>query len=238
MDNVRGKEHPLLDIVGLTKTYCRRNGQPINALNGISLSVFQGEFVVLTGLSGSGKTTLLNILGALDRPTSGAVIFEGKNVVKLSSVELATLRRSKIGFVFQTFNLLPSLTVYENLEVALIHSEVSKKERRKQITALLDSFELADMSDRLPLELSVGQQQRVAMARALANEPVLVLADEPTGEMDPVAGREIAAKLRELNSGRKVTVIVASHGTFPCNQKDRGVFIRNGKIVSQKEAGY
>jgi len=236
--NMEINNNPLIETRDLAKVYLRKSGPSIKALDGVNLEVSAGEFLVIVGLSGSGKTTLLNLVGALDRPTSGEVIFEGKSLNDFSNRDLALLRRRKIGFVFQTFNLLPSLTALENIELALIHSKMSKEEINDNVNALLNLFDLTDKSNRLPFELSVGQQQKVAIARALVKDPVLILADEPTGEMDPIAGREIVAKLVELNQKSKVTMIVASHGTFPCTQADRTLFIKDGKIVSQKEAGY
>jgi len=232
------KNVPLIEIRDLSKIYFRKNSSSTMALDGINVDVFAGEFLALVGRSGSGKTTLLNLIGALDRPTSGSVLFDGKNLSTLSNRDLVRLRREKIGFVFQTFNLLPSLTVFENVESALVHSPLPKDGITKKVLDMLEFLGLTDKSTLLPLELSVGQQQKVAIARALVKNPVLLLADEPTGELDPIAGGEIVAKLIELNRKSKVTTIVVSHGTFPFNQADRSLFIRNGKIVSQKEAGY
>ena len=232
------KKLPLIEARNLVKAYPRKSSLPIKALDGVNLEVFAGEFLVLVGRSGSGKTTLLNIIGALDRPTSGEVLFENKSLVNFSNRDLAMLRREKIGFVFQTFNLLPSLTVFENVELALIHSPMPKSEITEKVNALLESFDIADKSSMLPLELSVGQQQKVALARALVKNPVLILADEPTGEMDPMAGKEIVAKLVELNRKSKTTMVIVSHGAFPYNQADRALFLKDGKIVSEKEAGY
>jgi putative ABC transport system ATP-binding protein len=228
----------LIETRNLRKFYFRKNSPPIRALDGVNLKVVAGEFLALVGCSGSGKTTLLNLIGALDRPTSGEVLFEGKSLVDFSNRDLALLRREKIGFIFQTFNLLPSLTVFENVESALVHSPMSKNEITKKVATMLEFLDLTAKSSTLPLDLSVGQQQKVAIARALVKNPVLILADEPTGEMDPIAGREIVAKLFELNRKLKVTIIVASHGAFAYTQTDRTLFIKDGKLVSQKEADY
>jgi putative ABC transport system ATP-binding protein len=158
--------------------------------------------------------------------------------LNFSNQELAKLRREKIGFVFQTFNLLPSLTVLENVESALIHSPLSKSEITEKVFGLLKFFDLTEKSGMLPLELSVGQQQKVAIARALVKDPVIILADEPTGEMDPISGEEIMAKLFDLNQKSKVTMVVVTHGAFPFKRADRTLFLKDGKIVSQKETGY
>ncbi len=232
------KKNLLIETKDLSKVFYRKNSTRVKALDGVNLEVLTGEFLAVVGRSGSGKTTLLNLIGALDRPTSGNVIFEDKPLSDFSNNDLALFRRQKIGFVFQTFNLLPSLTVGENIESAMVHSRLSKERMNNKVTALLDLFELGDKSNRLPLELSVGQQQKVAIARALVKDPVLILADEPTGEMDPMAGREIVEKLVELNRKSKVTLIVATHGTFPLAQADRTLFLDAGRIVTQKEAGY
>jgi putative ABC transport system ATP-binding protein len=235
---MRDESNPLIETSNLGKVYFRKNSAPVVALEGINLKAFQGEFLAITGCSGSGKTTLLNLLGALDRPTSGEIKFEGKILSNLSNQDLAILRREKIGFVFQTFNLLPSLTVLENVESALVHSRMSKDQVRRKVAALLDLLELTEMSKRFPLELSVGQQQKVAIARAIVKNPILVLADEPTGEMDPITSREIRERLIELNRKLKITLIVASHGTFMSSEADRTIFVKGGRIVSQKDAGY
>jgi putative ABC transport system ATP-binding protein len=230
--------NPLLETRDLVKVYRRKNSTPIKALDSVNVEVHSGEFLALVGRSGSGKSTFLNLVGALDRPTSGEILFEGKSLKNFSNYNLTLFRREKIGFIFQTFNLLPSLTIAENVKSALVHSNISREEIENKVTALLNSFDLSDKYDRLPLELSVGQQQKAAIARAIVKSPILILADEPTGEMDPIAGKEIIEKLIELNKKSKVTLIVASHGTIPWNQADRTLFIKNGKIVSEKEAGY
>ena len=232
------KSNVLIEMRDLTKSYSRKKGSQIKALDEVNLEVFTGEFLAVVGRSGSGKTTLLNLIGALDRPTSGEVLFEGKRLSDFSNQGLALLRREKIGFIFQTFNLLPALTVFENVASALVHSPMSKNKITEKISASLEFFDLTDKSSMLPLELSVGQQQKVAIARALVKDPTVILADEPTGEMDPITGKEIVAKLVELKRNSKVTLVVASHGTFPYTQADRTLFIKDGRIVSQKEAGY
>jgi len=235
---MKNQNKPLIETKNLVKVYSRKNAPPIKALDSVNLEVFSGEFLAIVGRSGSGKTTLLNLIGALDRPTTGEVIFEGKTLGNFSNCDLAVLRREKIGFIFQTFNLLPSLTVFENVESALVHSPLSKDQKQRKVAALLDLFELTSMTNRLPLELSVGQQQKAAIARAIVKDPVLILADEPTGEMDPMTGREIFEKLVELNRKSQVTLVVASHGGILHSEADRALFIKAGKLVSQKEAGY
>jgi ABC-type lipoprotein export system ATPase subunit len=232
------KNNPLIETRDLTKIYSLKNGFQTKALDGVNLEVFAGEFLAVVGRSGSGKTTLLNLIGTLDRPTSGEVIFENQSLRDCTNRDLALLRGKKIGFIFQTFNLLPSLTVFENVESALIHSRLSKEKMAEKVTAWLSFFDLLGKANRLPLELSVGQQQKAAIARALVKDPLIILADEPTGEMDPIAGREIITKLVELNQKSRVTTVVVSHAKIPHNPADRTMFIKDGKIVPQKEAGY
>jgi putative ABC transport system ATP-binding protein len=235
---MKNQNNVLIETKNLGKVYFRKNAAPIKALEGVNLEAFQGEFLAIIGRSGSGKTTLLNLLGALDQPTMGEIKFEGKTLNSLPNRDLAILRREKIGFIFQTFNLLPSLTVIENIESALIHSGMSKEKIRDKVSLLLDLLGLKEMSNRLPLELSVGQQQKVSIARAIIKDPSLILADEPTGEMDPITSREILEKLIELNRKAKITLIVASHGTLIQSEADRTLFIKSGRIVSQEEADY
>lgn len=229
---------PLIETRELTKLYPRKREAPVEAVSGVNLRIFGGEFLAIVGRSGCGKTTLLNLIGALDRPTSGIVMFENKDLGGFSSRDLALLRRQKVGFIFQAFNLLPALTALENIEVALAPTHMSREERKEKSKALLELFELTDKANHLPLELSAGQQQKVAIARAVANDPPIILADEPTGEMDPITGREIVGKLVELNQKLNVTAVVASHGSFPYEVANRVLFMKDGKIVSKEEAGY
>jgi ABC-type lipoprotein export system ATPase subunit len=235
---MKNQGNRIIEAKNLGKVYFRKNSAPVKALEGFNLEAFQGEFLAIIGRSGSGKTTLLNLLGALDRPTSGEIKFEGEILSTLSSQDLAILRREKVGFIFQTFNLLPSLTVLENVESALFHSRMSKELLDRKVARLLDLLELTEMSSRLPLELSVGQQQKVAIARAIVKDPALVLADEPTGEMDPVTGKEVLEKLIELKRRSKITLIVASHRPLLHSEVERTLFIKDGRLASQKEAGY
>ena len=231
------KNYPLLEIRNLSREYLLKKTS-IKALDGINLKVTSGEFVAIVGRSGSGKTTLLNIIGALDKPTSGEVIFEGKNLTDYSNKELAFLRRQKIGFIFQAFNLLPTLTARENIELALVHHQVPEKQMKEKVEELMEFLKISDKLDSFPQELSFGQQQKVAIARALVKDPILILADEPTGEMDPIAEREIVEKLVELNRKSKITMIIVSHGTFFQDISDRTLYLRNGKLALKKEAGY
>lgn len=229
---------PLVRTQNLTKEFKLNSGSSMKALDKINIDVFSGEFITIIGRSGSGKSTLLNLIGTLDTSTRGAVFFETKNLRKLSDKELALIRRYKIGFIFQTFNLLPILSVKENIELSLYHHGLPENIKKDKINDMLDFFELNDKQDCLPSQLSVGQQQKVAIARALIKEPVVILADEPTGEMDPISASEISDKFSQLNENFKVTIIVATHGVYPLKNSDKQFFLKNGKLVSQQEAGY
>jgi putative ABC transport system ATP-binding protein len=229
---------PLLECRELTRVYRRRKGPPVRAVDKVDLTVDDRDFLVIVGRSGAGKTTLLNLIGGLERPTSGAVALHGEPFEKMSSKGLAFVRMKKIGFVFQSFNLLPAYTAAENVEIALAPTHLSREERRERVQDLLCAFDLADRADHLPLELSLGQQQKLAIARAFANRPVLIVADEPTGELDPVAAQEVVAKLVELNQEHNVTLVVATHGAFPRAPASRVIFMNEGRIVGQGEAGY
>lgn len=232
------QNYPFLETCQLKKHFFRRDGSIVKALDGIDLSVCSGEFLGIVGRSGSGKTTLLNILGALDRPTSGDVFLEGRNLRNYSNKGLALLRRNEIGFVFQTFNLFPTLTARENIELALVHHEISEAERNSKVLDLMEFLGIIDKVNDFPSQLSVGQQQKVAIARALVKNPVIVVADEPTAEMDPIIAREIMEKLVEINRKSKVTLIVASHGTSLYDFCNRTLFLKKGKFVSRKETEY
>lgn len=231
-------ETPLLECRKLTKVYFRVKDSPISAVDGVDLKICNRDVLVIVGRSASGKTTLLNLIGGLDRPTSGTVILDGEALEKMSNKELALVRLKRVGFVFQGFNLLQAYTAFENIEVALAPTLLSRKERQQRVKNLLHTFNLAHRADHLPLELSLGQQQKVAIARALANHPVLVLADEPTGELDPITAREVVETFAELNRRYNVTLVIATHGAFPYNVANRVVYMKDGRIVNQKEAGY
>ncbi len=235
---MKSQDSALIEAKNLTKVYSRRNSEAVKAIDDVNLKVFPGEMLALVGCSGSGKTTLLNLLGALDRPTHGEIMFRGKGLCSLSARDLTMFRRQEIGFIFQTFNLLSSLTVSENVESALIHSGISKETAQQRVSSTLKILELHEFAERHPFELSVGQRQRVAIARAIVKGPSLILADEPTGEMDPISGKKILQILIELKRKSGVTLLVASHGTSFCQMADRIVFLRAGRIVSQVDAGY
>ncbi|RLG94756.1 ABC transporter ATP-binding protein [Candidatus Bathyarchaeota archaeon] len=206
----------------------------ITAVNGISLKVKKGEFVSIMGPSGSGKSTLLNLIGALDRPTSGRVLIDGVDISKLDDKELARLRNRKIGFVFQSYNLIARSTVKRNMELPALVSGLSKKERLKRIRELLDAVGLSGKMDRKPKTLSGGEQQRVAIARALINNPEIVLADEPTGNVDSKTGRTIMNFFRKLNRERGTTMLIVTHDPEIAHMTDRIIYIRDGRIFKEE----
>lgn len=203
------------------------------ALSNISLTVKQGEFVAIMGPSGCGKSTLLSILGMLDSPTSGTFEFDGSNIATYNEKQLAQLRKAAIGFVFQSFNLIDELTVYENVELPLHYQKISKGDRKKRVEAILKRVGIDHRADHLPQQLSGGQQQRVAVARALVINPKLILADEPTGNLDSKNGDEVMAMLRELNK-EGTTVIMVTHSEKEGNYADRLVRLLDGQIMLDK----
>jgi putative ABC transport system ATP-binding protein len=204
----------------------------INALCGINLEVESGEFVVIQGSSGSGKSTLLHIIGCVDVPSSGRVKICDMDTANLSKSRLANLRLHTIGFVFQQFYLLPTLTAYENIELPMKEAGITKDKRKERILALLESVGLSERSNHKPGQMSGGEQQRIAIARALANDPSIILADEPTGELDSITGNKITDLLLELNQKYGKTTIVATHDNNIFKKANRLIRIRDGSIVT------
>lgn len=225
--------HSVIDIQGITKTYV--NGKlTVPVLHGIDLQVQKGDFVSIMGPSGSGKSTFMNILGCLDRPTSGSYRLNGDEVATLSDDELAFVRNKQIGFVFQSFNLLTKLTALENVALPMIYAGMDKKSRNERAAALLASVGLGDRMDHLPSELSGGQRQRVAIARALANDPAIIMADEPTGNLDSKSTIDVMNIFRGLyDEGR--TIILVTHEPEIATYASRNVVLRDGLIVEDKQ---
>ena len=217
----------------LTKVY-EMGSEELVAVNGVSLEVERGDFVALVGPSGSGKSTFMNMLGCLDRPTRGTYLLGGRDVSRLNADELANARNRLIGFVFQGFNLLSRTTARENVELPLLYSAVAAQARGQRALAALRSVGLVDRADHRPNELSGGQQQRVAIARALVNNPVLILADEPTGNLDSRSSADILALFSELNRERGITVVLVTHDPTIAAQARRIVSFRDGRVVEDR----
>jgi putative ABC transport system ATP-binding protein len=222
---------PLLKLEKVEKIYIAGKVQ-VHALKGVDLEVEKGEIIALVGPSGSGKTTLLNIIGCIDKPTSGKVIMEDILLNEKSPDELANLRRYYFGFIFQSFNLIPVLNVYENVEIALNlkYPKLSKREKERKIFEILELVGLKDKKDAKPLELSGGEQQRVSIARALVKDPEFVLADEPTANLDSETGKNIVHLMKELNEKRNVTFIFSTHDPLIMQYAKRIIKLRDGKI--------
>jgi len=223
----------IVEAENLTKVY-RLGLTEVPALRGVDLSVEAGEFVAVMGRSGSGKSTLLNLLGCLDRPTEGRVWLDGLEVTALSRRRLPRIRQQMVGFVFQQFNLLPGLTALENVMLPLRYSRVGRAEGRRRARALLERVGLAERGHHRPAELSGGEQQRVAVARALVNEPAIVLADEPTGELDTHTAGEIMALLHDLNQSQGQTFICVTHDPGVAERTQRTIYLSDG-LVSHEE---
>jgi putative ABC transport system ATP-binding protein len=204
------------------------------ALGGVDISIHQGEFVAIVGPSGCGKSTLLNLLGGLDQPTKGNVFLDGQNLAQLSEEQLAFLRRQKMGFIFQRHDLFPELTARENVEFPLLLGGMAPIERKKRAEDLLAQIGLAEKADHLPDELSGGQQQRVGIARALANNPLILLADEPTGNLDSATSAEIINILIQLTRNQGLTLVMVTHDPEVAEQADRKLTLRDGQIVGEK----
>lgn len=213
-------------------------GQPneLTILKGINLDISEGEFVSIVGASGSGKSTLMNILGALDKPTSGTYTLEGVSTSDMDENELSELRNKKIGFVFQTFNLLPRSTALSNVELPMFYKGISKKERRERAIELLKLVGMEDRMSHLPNELSGGQKQRVAIARSLANDPAIILADEPTGALDTKTGLMVMDIFLRINQDEKKTVILITHNPDLAKQSNRIITISDGQIISNAKS--
>ena len=226
----------VIALDSVRKTY-EMGDNSVHALDDVSLTVEQGEFVTVTGASGSGKSTLMHILGCLDKPTAGKYFLRGEDVSDLSPADLAVIRNKQIGFVFQGFNLLPRTTATENVEVPLLYSRplMSAAERREKAVEALDLMKLSDRASHHPNQLSGGQQQRVAIARALVNKPDLILADEPTGNLDTATGKEVMQTLVKLREERGITIVLITHEIEIASYGSRIVSIRDGKIISDEK---
>jgi putative ABC transport system ATP-binding protein len=227
-------DRSLIEIRDITKIYRMGGDIEVHALRGVSLQVDAGELLSIMGPSGSGKSTMMNVLGCLDQPTSGEYYLDGVDVKRLNDNALAEIRNRKIGFVFQTFNLLPRTTALQNVELPLVYRGVNGRERRRRVTEALELVGLADRIHHRPNELSGGEQQRVAIARALATQPDIILADEPTGNLDSRSGAEIVAIFQRLNREMGITVVFVTHDPEIAAHTRRIVQLLDGKIVADE----
>ncbi|HLN44906.1 MAG TPA: ATP-binding cassette domain-containing protein [Candidatus Sulfotelmatobacter sp.] len=224
----------VLKLENLSRTY-ELGKRKVPALQNVNIQVNKGEFVAIMGPSGSGKTTMLNVLGCLDKPTQGKVLLDGVDITQLPEKELYKIRRSKIGFIFQTFNLLPYLNARENVELPMECNRTPKNERSKKAKELLQMVNLSGREEHRPQKLSAGEQQRVAIARALANNPAIILADEPTGNLDAKNKQEIVKLLANLNINQGTTIVMVTHDIHVASHTERMLLLSDGKITKEKQ---
>jgi len=224
---------PIVECKGISKTY-QQGKVTVNALTDVDLEVGTGGFMALAGPSGSGKTTLLNLIGGLDKPDSGTIQVDGQVYANLNGSQMADLRLHRIGFIFQAYNLIPVLSAIENVEYVMLLQGISADERTQRAREILDTVGLADKYDRRPAELSGGQQQRVAVARAIVSKPAIVLADEPTANLDSKTGENLLQLMRQMNRERAVTFIFSTHDSMVMEYARRIVLIRDGRIESNQ----
>ncbi len=235
MDNKTS--HPLIHMKGIVKTYYLGQPNELEILHGIDVDVEQGEFVAIVGESGSGKSTLMNIIGALDRPTSGEYYLDNENVSQLDDYDLSNIRNRKIGFVFQNFCLISRTNAIENVELPMLYAGASAKERRERAEELLEMVGMKERARHNPNELSGGQKQRVAIARAMINDPAIILADEPTGALDSKTGRMVMDLFHKLHVEQHKTIVFITHSRELAKETSRIVTIRDGEIISSEKKG-
>jgi len=225
----------LVEVRDVHKVY-KRDSFDVPVLNGVSVSVPKGDFFALMGPSGSGKTTLLNLIAGIDRPTRGQVIVDGKEISAFNETKLATWRAAHVGFIFQMYNLIPVLTAFENVELPLLLTHLSKRERREHVTAALSIVGLADRMSHYPRQLSGGQEQRVAIARAVVTDPTILVADEPTGDLDAKSAHEILDLLHILNAEHGKTIIMVTHDPKAADRANHTLHLDKGILVEDQEA--
>jgi putative ABC transport system ATP-binding protein len=221
--------------IDLHKTY-DDNGVPVHALRGVSIAVYSGDFLVIAGPSGSGKTTLLNLLGALDKPSSGDILFEGRSLSSKTKSELSSLRLHRLGFIFQAYNLIPVLTAIENVEFSMMLLSVPESERRERALKVMGELGIGELADKRPNEMSGGQQQRVAVARAIVTNPSVVLADEPTANLDSTTGASLLDLMEHLNKEKGITFLFSSHDPQVIDRGKRLLILRDGIIESEQSS--
>jgi putative ABC transport system ATP-binding protein len=222
-------DNPIIECQSLTKLYTRNN-QAFNAVSDINLTIRRNETVLIKGRSGAGKSTLLNMMGGLVMPSSGKVLFKGTNLAEMKNNMLSSILLNEIGIIFQSFNLLPTYTIFENIEIALAPKKQNRELIKKEIMSHLEQFDLGDKYNLLPTQLSVGQQQKAAIVRTLIKQPSVIFADEPTGSVDTESASEILGYLIDLKNKRDITLILASHGNIPDKYADRLIILENGRI--------
>ena len=225
----------VIEMHDIVKTYYIGTPNELEVLHGISLEIHEGEFVSIVGASGSGKSTLMNIIGALDHQTSGEYTLDGVPMTEMNSRKLSQIRNRKIGFVFQTFNLIPRSTAQGNVELPMLYAGIPKRERSKRAKELLAMVEMSERAKHMPNELSGGQKQRVAIARAMANDPAIILADEPTGALDSNTGRLVMDIFHELHKKQGKTIILITHNNELAEETERIITIHDGRIVQERD---
>lgn len=233
------EEKTILSLQGIIKRFYIGQPNELQILNGIDLSVKEGEFVAIVGASGSGKTTLMNVIGLLDRPTEGNYVLDGVDINTASDKELSLLRNQKIGFVFQTYNLVAKTNALKNVELPMLYAGVGRKERMERAKELLELVDMGERIRHLPEELSGGQKQRVAIARSMANDPAIILADEPTGALDSKTGRNVMDLFHKLNREQGKTIVLITHSEELAEETQRIITIKDGYIVGERKgSGY
>ena len=237
MENAESQsgQTPLVEILHLVKSY-HRGGQRVEVLTDISLNIAAGDFTALMGPSGSGKSTLLNLIAGIDQPDSGILRIDGLDITHLSQTDLAAWRAANVGFIFQFYNLMPVLTAYENVELPLLLSNLSRRERRERVEMTLERVNLSDRMDHTPNELSGGQQQRVAIARAIVSDPTIIVADEPTGDLDRHSAEEILAMMNRLNREMGKTIIMVTHDAHAAQQARSTIYLDKGELRTSASA--
>ena len=224
----------VIEMKNIIKSFYIGTENQLDILKGIDINVKNGEFLSIVGASGSGKSTLMNIIGALDRPTAGEYFLGGSNINELSDDELSNIRNKKIGFVFQTFNLIPRSTALKNVELPMLYAGIDKKKRTERAKELLELVDMGERMTHLPNELSGGQKQRVAIARALANDPNIILADEPTGALDSETGRLVMDLFHKVHEVEGKTIVLITHNNELAEETERIITVRDGKIVNER----
>jgi putative ABC transport system ATP-binding protein len=227
----------LISLKNIVKTYYVGKPNELEILHGIDFEISEGDFVAIVGASGSGKTTLMNIIGALDRPTSGEYVLDGINIGELNDASLSEIRNKKIGFVFQNFNLIPRLSAQSNVELPMAYAGMHKRERVKKAKELLEMVGMTDRAKHMPNELSGGEKQRIAIARSLANDPAIILADEPTGALDSKTGKQVLEIFHKLHTEQGKTIIVITHSAEVAQETEAIIIIKDGNIVDKQKGG-